>query len=72
VSKTWRGQGLSTAMLQKVESIALQRGCCKITLEVLEGNLVARKAYEKFGFSGYELDPAMGKAMFWEKPLTAS
>lgn len=71
VSNTWRGQRLSTAMLQKVEEVALQRGCCKITLEVLEGNHIARKAYEKFGFKGYELDPVMGKAMFWEKPLEA-
>jgi len=70
VSKALRGKGLSTVMLQEVEKIARQRGCCKLTLEVLEGNSIARKAYEKFGFSGYELDPAMGKAMFWEKPLT--
>ncbi len=69
VSKNWRGQGLSIAMLDKVEDIALQRDCCKLTLEVLEGNQIARGAYRKFGFSGYELDPSMGKAMFWEKPL---
>jgi GNAT superfamily N-acetyltransferase len=69
VSKALRGRGLSTAMLKEVEKIAQQRGCCKLTLEVLEGNSIARNAYAKFGFSGYELDPAMGKAMFWEKPL---
>jgi ribosomal protein S18 acetylase RimI-like enzyme len=63
------GEGLSTAMLKEVEKIAQQRGCCKLTLEVLEGNSIARNAYAKFGFSGYELDPAMGKALFWEKPL---
>lgn len=69
VSRALRGKGLSTAMLAKVEEIALQRGCCKLTLEVLEGNSIARKSYKKFGFSGYELDPVLGKAMFWEKPL---
>jgi len=64
-----RGLGLSQKMLQEVERIAKEKGCCKITLEVLEGNKVAKGAYEKFGFSGYELDPSMGVALFWEKVL---
>ena len=66
----YRGRGLSTAMLEKVEAVARERGCCKLTLEVLEGNRIARRAYEKFGFSGYELDPELGQALFWEKKLT--
>ncbi len=65
----YRGRGLSTAMLRKVEEIARERGCCKLTLEVLEGNEIARRAYEKFGFTGYELDPELGQALFWEKKL---
>jgi len=69
VDSSFRGMNLSQKMLDKVESIAKTKGCCKITLEVLEGNTVAKKAYEKFGFSGYELDPKMGKALFWEKVL---
>ena len=66
----YRGLSISTKMLQHVENIAIHRGCCKITLEVLEGNQVAKNAYLKFGFAGYELDPQMGKALFWEKPLS--
>lgn len=65
----FRGLGLSQRLLGKVEVIARELGCCKLTLEVLEGNHVARNAYRKFGFEGYELDPAVGRAMFWEKPL---
>lgn len=65
----FRGKGLSLKMMDKVEEIARERGACKITLEVLEGNKVAQGSYLKFGFSGYELDPKMGQAMFWEKPL---
>ena len=65
----FRGQGLSTKMLDEVEALASFRGCCKLTLEVLEGNEVAKKSYQKFGFSGYELDPKLGKAMFWEKKI---
>ena len=64
-----RGQGISQKMLAKVEEIARQRGCCKITLEVLEGNEAAKGAYRKLGFSDYQLDPQMGRALFWQKAL---
>jgi ribosomal protein S18 acetylase RimI-like enzyme len=69
VSSDYRGLGISQKMLQYVEDIAKEKGCCKVTLEVLEGNQVAKNAYLKFGFAGYELDPKMGKALFWEKAL---
>jgi len=67
VMDEFRGLGISQKMLDEVETQAKKRGCCKITLEVLEGNEVARNAYIKFGFDGYELDPKMGKALFWQK-----
>jgi GNAT superfamily N-acetyltransferase len=70
VSFAYRGQGLSKLMLQMVETIALDLGCCKLTLEVLDGNHAAKAAYKSFGFSGYELNPQMGHALFWEKKLT--
>jgi len=65
----FRGLGLSQSMLAKVEEIANERGCCKMTLEVLEGNATAKNAYIKYGFEAYELDPATGKASFWQKSL---
>ena len=65
----FRGRGLSLRILEEVERIARARDCCKLTLEVLEGNEVARSAYRQFGFSGYELDPRLGSALFWEKKL---
>jgi len=64
-----RGLGISGRMLEKVEEIARSRGCCKLTLEVLEGNRAARQAYSRAGFSGYQLDPQAGKALFWQKLL---
>ena len=67
VLDTHRGMSVSQKMLEKVEEIAKSRGCCKLTLEVLEGNDIARASYEKFGFTWYELDPDMGKALFWHK-----
>ncbi len=69
VLKEHRGNGLSQLMLEKVENIAVSKGCCKLTLEVLEGNQIAKSSYNKFGFSNYELDPKMGKALFLEKLL---
>jgi ribosomal protein S18 acetylase RimI-like enzyme len=69
VAARFRGRGLAGRMLARVEEIAKQRGCCKLTLEVLEGNAVAQSVYRKFGFSGYQLDPQLGKALFWEKKL---
>lgn len=54
------------------ENFAISRGCCKITLEVLGGNLVAKKVYSKAGFESYELDPTVGKAEFWQKKIIDS
>lgn len=68
----FRGLGLSHRMLERVEVVARERGCCKLTLEVLEGNEVARRSYSSFGFSGYALDPVHGNALFWEKALEGS
>lgn len=69
VLNEFRELGLSQRMLAKVEEIALEKGCCKMTLEVLEGNKAAQNAYIKYGFEAYELDPANGKALFWQKSL---
>jgi len=69
VARDFRGLGVSQKMMEAVAQIAKERGACKLTLEVLEGNQVAQNAYKKQGFSGYELDPKMGQALFWEKPL---
>jgi ribosomal protein S18 acetylase RimI-like enzyme len=64
-----RGRGVGQALLQAVEAEAKARDACKITLEVLSGNSVAIKSYERFGFAAYQLDPAIGQAMFLQKFL---
>ena len=69
VSPGYRGRGLSKRLLAKAEEIAVHIGCCKLTLEVLEGNAVAQAAYRACGYAGYELNPKMGKALFWQKKL---
>ncbi|WP_026375215.1 GNAT family N-acetyltransferase [Aestuariibacter salexigens] len=69
VRESHRGKGLSRLLLNGIEEFARHKGCCKITLEVLEGNTTAQQAYRNYGFAGYELDPKMGTAMFWELSL---
>jgi ribosomal protein S18 acetylase RimI-like enzyme len=69
VTNKHRGKGLAKRMLARAEAIARSLGCCKMTLEVLEGNRAAQAVYKSSGFEGYELDPKMGKAMFWQKLL---
>ena len=65
----YRGQRIGEKMMQLVDAIARRRGACKLTLEVLEGNVGAVKLYERIGFAGYQLDPAMGQARFFQKWL---
>ena len=67
VSPRFQRRGIGSSLLAAVESEARTRGCCKITLEVLDGNTSAIAAYRKAGFEPYALDPAMGRAMFFER-----
>lgn len=69
VLPAWRGQGIGRALLQRVEAIARERDCCKLTLEVLQGNHPAQGLYLSQGFAPYQLDPKLGKAWFWEKKI---
>jgi ribosomal protein S18 acetylase RimI-like enzyme len=70
VAATHRGHGIGRALLAQAELEARRRNCCKLTLEALEGNLRAIGLYRDVGFVAYELDPAMGRATFFEKWLT--
>lgn len=69
VAASHRGQRIAEQMLALVAQIALQRGACKLTLEVLSGNGSAITLYRRVGFANYQLDPAMGHAQFMQKWL---
>jgi ribosomal protein S18 acetylase RimI-like enzyme len=69
VLSEYRGRQIGQKLLQAIEVIARENNCCKITLEVLDGNKSAQWAYRKAGFAGYELHPEMGPALFWQKNL---
>jgi len=64
-----RGQGVAQALLAAAQQLAVERGCCKLTLEVLSGNTVAMNAYDRFGFKHYQLDPDAGHAVLLQKWL---
>ncbi|RUO23146.1 GNAT family N-acetyltransferase [Aliidiomarina iranensis] len=69
VREGYRGQNIGQKLIAAAAEKAKQRGCVKLTLEVLSGNEPARLAYRKFGFKPYQLDPEMGQAEFWEFKL---
>ena len=64
-----RGQRIADQMLALCEAIARERGACKLTLEVLQGNAGAVRAYQRFGFAAYQLGSTMGQASFMQKLL---
>jgi len=71
VSEKFRGQGVAQRLLAALEDRARALGCCKLTLEVLEGNAPAKALYKKMGFEGYQLQDEHGRAEFWQKKLAA-
>jgi ribosomal protein S18 acetylase RimI-like enzyme len=72
VLSSHRGLGIAEQMLALAEIIARERGAVKMTLEVLSGNAPAVKLYQRIGYAGYQLDPAMGTAQFMQKWLEAA
>ncbi|AUL46388.1 GNAT family N-acetyltransferase [Bordetella trematum] len=71
VSARCRGQGVGLRLLAALDELARSLGCCKLTLEVLEGNEAARRLYRKAGYEGYALQAEHGQAHFWQKKLEA-
>jgi GNAT superfamily N-acetyltransferase len=65
----FRGQGIGTQLLNRVEKEAKKLHCCKVTIEVLEKNERAKQVYHKFGFEGYNVGDASNNALFWEKNI---
>ena len=64
-----RGEGIGTKILNAVENEAKSKGCCKVTLEVLQNNERAKRVYQSFGFAGYNLGEEENNALFWQKKI---
>jgi GNAT superfamily N-acetyltransferase len=69
VLPTHRGRGFGRALLAAVEDKARALGCCKVTLEVQENNLKARRTYEAAGFAQGEYADGAGRSLFFWKVL---
>ncbi|MBP1618506.1 MAG: GCN5-related N-acetyltransferase [Bacteroidetes bacterium] len=64
VSPDFRGRGIGRKMIEKIESIASERSCSRVTLEVRHDNVVAQELYKSVGFA--DTEPPM---FFWRKYL---
>jgi ribosomal protein S18 acetylase RimI-like enzyme len=64
-----RGKGVGRRLLEAIEDRALELGCCKLTLEVMDNNDRALRMYENAGFERYALQKEGGTAIFMSKPL---
>jgi len=63
-----RGQGLGQQLLAAVERKARSLGCCKVTLEVQEKNIRARRLYERAGFAQAVYGETTGGSLhYWKR-----
>ena len=70
VLPAFQGQGIGRALLSAAEERAVARGCCKLTLEVLESNTGARRLYHERGFRDFELAGVAQRTLFLVKPIS--
>lgn len=63
-----RGRGVGQALLRAAERHAVERGCCRLTLEVQDDNERARRSYTRFGFEDVRCGHS-GPTRFLAKPL---
>jgi hypothetical protein len=52
-----------------VAAVGEAGGCCKVTLEVQENNMIARGLYARAGFSQAVYGAPVGGCLFYTKPL---
>jgi ribosomal protein S18 acetylase RimI-like enzyme len=67
IAEEWRGRGLAQRLLAAAEHHLAQHGVTRLRIGVLAANVVARRAYARYGFAPYEQE--MEKAM--ASPLPA-
>ncbi len=64
VAEAYRGRGVGEAMLRELMVQGSLRGISAYTLEVRQGNLPARRLYEKLGFEAAGI-----RKKFYQKPV---
>ena len=61
VHPEFRNKGIGVFLLEGIKNYAINKGYCKLNLEVREDNTKAKKLYRKVGFA-----PGKGPMLFWE------
>lgn len=64
VDSAYRGRGIGSALVAEVERLLRDRGCLKVNLLVSEGNLDARRLYQRLGYQEMKGFIAMGKELY--------
>lgn len=70
VTPAYRNKGVATQLMQQAEQFSIQQNYCKLTLEVLTENELAKHLYKTLGYAPYQLSATAGVAEFWQKQLT--
>lgn len=65
----YRGQGIGSLLLERVEAKGRELGCCKLTLEVRADNHRAQRLYQRFGFGGVPSEHDTVRNWFLQKWL---
>lgn len=65
----FRGRGVGRQLLDAVAARATSLGCCKVTLEVHEGNTRAKQMYEAAGFAEGAARKPGSRWLFYSKTL---
>jgi len=63
VAKAFRRRGIGTALIRRIESLLIERGCLKLNLQVVAGNSEAVAFYEELGYLTEERI-SMGKRLY--------
>jgi ribosomal protein S18 acetylase RimI-like enzyme len=64
VLQEYRGNNVGRTLLESAVTIAQQRGCSRITLEVREDNPIAQRLYKSIGF-----EATVPEMYYWRKYL---
>ncbi len=56
VDKKYRGKGIGTTLMKKVETYLKQKGCEVVKVEVFAPNDLAKNLYEKLGYEARDID----------------
>lgn len=70
VHSDYRGRRVGRHLMDAAEQVAIERGCCKLTLEVYRNNEPAVRLYRGCGYRSPGEGTPEGECLFFSKKLT--